>query len=187
MLATADSYDAPPRRAAIAKSAGALAAASILAAGVCLALFAWLPTLNGTMPWDTRPFIERYLAALTTPPPDLAAAKSALNEAIARNPRSVALHRQMVFINEQLHEPVEDEVRTILSLDHTDMRLRIGLATQTPSLPAAERIRILNETLDLDAQLPPGELQHLTDHEKDEIHAALAQLQSSTIPATSAQ
>ncbi|MGN6367696.1 MAG: O-antigen ligase family protein [Phycisphaerae bacterium] len=181
LLMTADSYDGAPHPAH--KALGITAGLALAAAALCVAAFAWYPTLNGTMPWDDRPFIDRYLAAVSFTPQNLPAAKEAIAKAIALNPRSVALRRQQMLLKEQLHEPVEEDEKQIIALDHTDMRLRLNMATEPSSLSPAERVRLLERILFLDKQLPEKEITRLTDDERKQIEAALARYQ----PATRAQ
>lgn len=181
LLMAADSYDGAPRPAN--KALGITAGLALAAAALCVAAFAWYPTLNGTMPWDDRPFIDRYLTAVSFTPQNLPAAKEAIAKAIALNPRSVALRRQQMLLKEQLHEPVEEDEQQIIALDHTDMRLRLNMATEPSSLSAAERVRLLERILFLDKQLPEKEITRLTNDERKQIEAALARYQ----PATRAQ
>ena len=178
MLMTADSYDGNARQ--TGKVIGAAAGAGLLAAGTCVAVLAWYPTLNGTMPWDARPYIDRYLTTAFLPPPNIASAKQAIAKAIALNPRSVALRRQQMMLKVQLHEPVEADEQAIITLDHTDREIRKHMATESSSLPTAERVRLLKEVLYLNDQLPQEDVQRLTGDEINEIEAALTQLQQPT-------
>ena len=187
MLMAADSYDGAGRGAG--KVIGGAAAVGLVAASVCVAVMGWYPTLNGTMPWDDRPSIDRYLTAVSFTPQNFPAAKEAIAKAIGLNPRSVALRRQQMLLKEQLKEPVEEEERQILALDHTDMRTRLSMATEPSTLPlaerlrllpAAERVRLLKEVLFLNDQLPEKEITRLTDDEKKQVGDALTELQATT-------
>ena len=187
MLMTSDSYDGAARSAE--KVIGAVAGVGLVAAGACVAVMGWYPTLNGTMPWDDRPYIDRYLTAVSFAPQNFPAAKEAIAKAIALNPRSVALRRQQMQLKEQLKEPVGEDERQILALDHADMRTRLSMATEPQSaplaerlrlLPAAERVRLLKEVLFLNDQLPEKEIMRLTDDEKKQVAEALAELQPAT-------
>ncbi len=178
MLMAADSYDGAGRSAG--KVIGAVTGVALVAAGGCVAGMVWYPTLNGTMPWDDRPYIDRYLTAVSFAPQNLPAAKEAIATAIALNPRSVALRRQQMLLKVQLHEPVEADEREILALDHADREVRKHMAMEPSSLSPAERIRLLKEVLFLDDQLPQGEVTRLTSDEMKEVEAALAQLQAAT-------
>jgi len=184
MLAAADSYDAPAQRPGLLKPFGFAAAVVLFAAAVCIAVLAWMPALNGTMPWDARPWIDRYITAASLPPQDFTAARTSLTEAIARDPRSVALRRQMMLLKERLHEPVDEDAREILALDHADMHLRLNIATENSSLPLPERIRILKDVLYLDDQLPTDEVTRLSGKERSEVQAMIKQVESATVPAT---
>jgi hypothetical protein len=193
MLLGADSYGPASRGTGIERTAGSMAGVAIAATGIVIAVLAWYPTLTETMPWDDRPHIDQYLQNSALTPQNLPAAKEAILKAIALDPRSVALRRQLMLLKEQLHEPVEEDERQILALDRTDMRLRISMATEPKSLPlkerlqllpAAERVRLLKEALYLNDQLPQDELMRLTDDEKKTIADALSQLAAATAPGT---
>ena len=149
------------------------------AAGVVIAAMVWWPTLRGTMAWDPLPWEEQYLAATQADRPDFAAAEHALDEAIARSPRSTELLRQRVLVKLQLHESTVEDVHRILELDRTSARVRVSLATTGSDLPAAERIEMLEQAVQLDAQLPGDETTRLSAQEHAGIDGEIAELRKS--------
>jgi hypothetical protein len=159
------------------KSGGAI----LLATGVVIAAVVWWPTLRGggAMPWDPLPYELRYVQAVQESPPDFVTAKAALDQALARSPRSTDLLRQRVLVNLQLHEPVAQDIHAILALDRTSARLRMSLAMGESELSPSERIAILEEAVRLDAQLPKDEITRLTPQDHAAIEAEIAALQKS--------
>jgi MFS family permease len=167
----------PPRKPGALS--GQIGGVIFAAAGVVIAAMVWWPTLRGTMAWDPLPWEEKYLAATQGDRTDFAAAERALDEAIARSPRSTELLRQRVLVKLQLHESTAEDVHRILELDRTSARVRVTLATTGSDLPAAERIEMLEEAMRLDAQLPGNETTRLSAQEHAGIDGELAELRKS--------
>ena len=196
MLGFADS-DSPasPRPHVILRAAALLPALACTLAGALLTTQAWYPTLANTMPWDPAPYITQYISdmnpsvpaeSFTKPTPDYAAAKTALEAAVARAPRSVELHQQLMLILEQLHQPSHQEIDTILQLNHTNPRIRMSLGLNAADLSPTERLALLQQALTLNAQLPQDELTRLNDNELAQINQAIDKLKNASLPQTPA-
>jgi hypothetical protein len=155
---------------------GRIGGVVLCAAGIGVMGVVWWPTLRGTMVWDPFPFEEQYVRAVQGDRPDFAAAKGALDEAIARSPRSTELLRQRVLLELQLHEPTAEDVHRILELDRSSARMRMSLGMPESDLPAAERVAMLEEALRLDAQLPRDETTRLSAQEHERIEGAIGEL-----------
>jgi hypothetical protein len=171
LLGFADSGFAPAAR---RTAAGALVAMVTAAGGLGVLGFVWLPVMGGTMAWDPAPHEFRFLEAINARDP--AAAEAALDQALARSPRSMDLLRERIGVRRQLHQPVADDIRRILALDRANARVRLAFALPPSDLPDAERARALWEALRFDALLAPDEPKRLSVEERAQITDALKTL-----------
>ncbi len=143
--------------------------------GAALALggLVWFPLTQGKMAWDPAPAEYRFLEARTHDP---AAAEAALNDALSKNPRSIELLMQRIALRRELHQPLADALRQVLSLDRANAQIRVTLALPDSDLPAAERARALWEALDFDAQLAADEPKRLSPAERRRVQSVATSL-----------
>ncbi len=138
----------------------------------------WIPTLDGTMPWDPAPAEYAYLRAAMGR--DDRGALQPLDEALALAPRAADLVTQRILLKQRLGQPVADDIRRLFTLDRANARVRVRFALPPSDLPAAERARYLREALAFNAQLAPDEPKRLSAAEIAAINQALATLQPAT-------
>jgi hypothetical protein len=175
-LAPASAAPARPRQ----WSAVPALLASTLCTGAALILIMalWQPTLAGTMPWDPSPYEAQYARAMAGG--DWRSARSALEAALARAPRSLELRMHHIsLLRDQLHEPVAPEIRQAVALDRANAGIRLTLALPTSDLPAGERAALLREALALDDQLPADELKRLPAAKREQAEALIRALEGS--------
>jgi hypothetical protein len=131
------------------------------------------------MPWDPGPHEAKYAyhTYISGPPgkPEFAAnrkiALESLDAAIAVSPRDASLLAARIRTRFDLQMPVAEDLRRLFQLDRTTASIRYRWAIVETDLPVAERVKILNDALELDSKLPAGEAKHLT---KEQIDAAKA-------------
>jgi hypothetical protein len=173
-----------PVRSRSGRIAAGAAGAVLLAAAVALFSFRW--TVEA--PYDPARFEYAFIERMEAR--DVAGAKAALEQALARYPGSGELRMQHIkLMKDSLHAPVEEEIRELLKIDRANARIRVTLAMEDSDLPPKERAQILREALRLDQALPPEEYKRLPPETIAEVQRKIAQLEggaggSSSAPAS---
>jgi hypothetical protein len=168
MLGVADSYDAP--------GAGKASVAGWPMAILCAGGAAF-PLALDRLDLNPAPYEYRYIQA-SQPGGNSQEALAAIDNAIARDPRSIELRTQRFSFRQHVGLPVADDVRQILQLDRANARPRIMLARPDSDVPAAERAKILEEALELDLKLPADEPKRLPAAERADIEKLIEKLKS---------
>ena len=183
LLGLGDSYDEPTAgdstvsstSGKIAWSAAWTAAGTLAVTTVAFLTLVWIPVTRGNFSWDPDPWELDAMKAKRVD--DNSVALTAINEAIARAPRSTELRINRIFLEqERPHQPVAEEIRAVLQLDQANARLRLALLLPDSDLPPAERAAMLQEALWLDSQLPDGEIKRLSKEEREMVQRKIDEL-----------
>jgi hypothetical protein len=180
LLALGDSHDSAPATVpspslAVGVAPGLAASALYSLCGLVSLIWLVIPLADQSFDLDSAPY--EYAAVRHLVAGENQAALTSLDAALARAPRSIDLHSERYALLVEMHQPVAEEIRKILSLDRANALPRWRMALPPSDLPKAERIKALKEALEFDRQLQEGEAKRLTPETIAEIQATLRQLE----------
>jgi hypothetical protein len=177
LLGYADNGDSPVPAAKRVALPAWLAAGACGVAGVVVMAGLWIPMARGTMPWDPAPLEEAFILAAQRG--DAPRARTALEAALARAPRSLEVRMKLIGLLSQRFpgEPLAPLIRKSLALDRANAQVPLQLGMLESDLPAVERVAALQRALELDAHVPPEEYKRLSPEVIAAVRAKMAQLQ----------
>jgi hypothetical protein len=146
---------------------------------VALGAVIWIPSVRGTLPWDTSHERAMYKRALAVR--DWPAALKAAQQVLARDTRSQGWLERKISVEMQMGVNPRKDVLKLLSINRTDARVRLPYAeTSRAGLTVRERIAELQLALKLNAALPKTEIERLSPQEVAGINAEIRKLQHTT-------